>query len=132
MLLYLTECTLFRIHYIGKSETQFKVRLRNHRKYVNRQNSPLLDWHFKQIGHNFKQQAKFTLIEQLDNIIVEFFLTIWVFFHLTLTDYRNAEEGGVNCNSSMLLPPASRTLRPLPDNNCNLTTKWFQWWTKFS
>lgn len=73
LLLYLTECTLFRIHYIGKSETQFKVRLRNHRKYVNRQNSPLLDWHFKQIGHNFKQQAKFTLIEQLDNIIVEFF-----------------------------------------------------------
>ena len=49
----------------------------NHRKYLNRKNSLLVYWHFKQTGHNFKQQAKFALIEQLDNTIVDFF-TIWL------------------------------------------------------
>ena len=54
--------------YFGKSETQFNLRLNNHRKDVNRQNALLADQHFKLPEHNFNQHAKFTLIEQLDNI----------------------------------------------------------------
>ena len=62
------ECTLCHIQYIGKSEAQCNLRLKNHRKDVNRQNAPLIDQHFKLTGHNFNQHAKFILIEQLDNI----------------------------------------------------------------
>ena len=74
------ECTLCHIQYIGKSETQFNLRLNNHRKDlrlnnhrkdINRQNAPLLDQHFKLPGHNFNQHAKFILIEQLDNINID-------------------------------------------------------------
>ena len=65
------ECTLCHIQYIGKSETQFNLGLNNHRKDINRQNAPLLDQHFKQLGHNVNQHAKFILIEQLDNINID-------------------------------------------------------------
>ena len=65
------KCTLCDIQYIGKSETQFNLRLNNHRKDINRQNAPLLDQHFKLLGHNFNQHAKFNLIEQVDNINID-------------------------------------------------------------
>ena len=65
------ECTLCHIQYIGKSEIQFNLVLNNHRKNVNRQNAPLLDQHFKLLGHNFNQHAKFNLIEQVDNINID-------------------------------------------------------------
>ena len=38
------------------------------RKDVNRENAQLADQHYKLPGHNFNQNAKFILIEQLDNI----------------------------------------------------------------
>ena len=62
------ECTLCRIQCIGKSETQFNLRLNNHRKDVGRQNARIVDQHFKLPGHNFKQHSKFILIEQPDII----------------------------------------------------------------
>ena len=65
------ECTLCHIQYIGKSETQFNLRLNNHRKCVNRQNVPLVDQHFKLPGHYFNQHAKFILVEQLDNMNID-------------------------------------------------------------
>ena len=36
LLKYLMECRICRIQYIGKSETEFNIRLNNHRKDVNR------------------------------------------------------------------------------------------------
>ena len=47
LLIYLMECRICRIQYIGKSETEFNIRLKNHRKDVNRQNTPQADQHFK-------------------------------------------------------------------------------------
>ena len=47
------ECTICRIQYTGKSETEFNIRLNNHRKDVNRQNARQADQHFKLPYHNF-------------------------------------------------------------------------------
>ena len=53
--IYLMKYTLCHIQYIGKSETQFNLRLNHHPKDVNKQNAPLVDQHFKLPGHNFNQ-----------------------------------------------------------------------------
>ena len=69
--IYLMECTLCRIQFVGKAETPFNIRLNNHRKDANDNNpkaSPA-SIHFKQPGHNFNKHAKFTLIEQINNTI---------------------------------------------------------------
>ena len=58
------EYRIYRIQYIGKSETEFNIRLNIHRKHINRQNSPQADQHFNVPNHNFSQHARFTLIEQ--------------------------------------------------------------------
>ena len=50
--------------YTSKSETFFNLRLNNHPKDVNKQNSLQADQHFQLPGHNFNNQAKYTLIEQ--------------------------------------------------------------------
>ena len=71
LLIYLMECRICRIQYIGKSETEFNIRLNNHRKDVNRQNAPRADQHFKLPDHDFNQHARFTLIEQLDNTRID-------------------------------------------------------------
>ena len=71
LLIYLMECRICRIQYIGKSETEFNIRLNNHRKDVNRQNAPRADQHFKLPDHNFNQHARFILIEQLDNMRID-------------------------------------------------------------
>ena len=58
---------------------KFNIRLNNHPKDVNRQNAPQADQHFKLFYHNFNQNAKFTLIEQLDNGNIEKDLaTLWL------------------------------------------------------
>ena len=62
------ECRIYYIQYIGKSEVEFNNRLNNYCKDVNRQKVPQADQHFKLPNHNFNQRAKFTLIEQIDNI----------------------------------------------------------------
>ena len=65
------ECRICHIQYTGKSETEFNTRLNNHRKDVNRQNGPQADQHFNLPNHNFNQHARFTLIEQLDNMRID-------------------------------------------------------------
>ena len=65
------ECRICRIQYIGKSETGFNIRLNNHRKDVNRKNAPQTDQHFKLPNHNFNKHARFTLIEQIDNMRID-------------------------------------------------------------
>ena len=71
------ECRVYRIQYIGKSEIEFKIRLKNHHKDVNRQNAPQADQHFKLSYCNFNQNARFTLTEQLDNVNIIVIL-LWI------------------------------------------------------
>ena len=68
LLIYLMECRIWRIQQIGKSETEINTRLNNHRKDVNRRNTPQANQHFKLPNHDFNQHDTFTLTEQLDNI----------------------------------------------------------------
>ena len=68
LLIYLMDCRIYCIQYIGKSETKLGIRLNNHCKNVNRQNVPQADQHFKLPNHNFNQHSRFTLTEQLDNM----------------------------------------------------------------
>ena len=60
------ECRICRIQNIGKSETEFKIRLKNHHKDVNRQNPQQADQHFKLPYYNFSQYARFSLIDKID------------------------------------------------------------------
>ena len=63
-LIYLIECELCNKQYTCKSETTFNLRLNNHQKDVNKQNSSQADQHLLLPGQNFNEHAKFTLIEQ--------------------------------------------------------------------
>ena len=66
-IIYLLECILCNLQYVGKSET----RLNNHRKDVSNPKAIPVCLYFRKEGHNFIQHAKFTLIEQLtdtDNV----------------------------------------------------------------
>ena len=69
--IYLMECTLCKIQYVGKVETPFNIRLNNHRKDVDGNNPKAIpaSIHFKQPCHNFNKQSKFTLIKQVSNTI---------------------------------------------------------------
>ena len=69
--MYLMECRICCIQYIGKLETEFNIRLNNRRKDVSRQNASQADQHFKLPNHNFNQNARFTLIEQQDNMRID-------------------------------------------------------------
>ena len=53
----------------GKSETTFNLRLHNHRKDVDKQNSLQADQQLS--GHNFNKHEKFTLIEQLNDTSID-------------------------------------------------------------
>ena len=67
--IYLMECTLCKIHYVGKAETPFNIRPNNHRKDANGNNPKVIpaSIHSKQLDHNFSKHAKFTLREQINN-----------------------------------------------------------------
>ena len=64
-IIYLLECILCNIQYVGKSETNFNIRFNNHWKGVRHQKAIPACVQFRKEGHNFIQHAKFTLIEQL-------------------------------------------------------------------
>ena len=49
------------MEYVWKSKIEFNFKLNNHRKGVNRQNTPEADMHFNLPSHNFRQHARFTL-----------------------------------------------------------------------
>ena len=66
--IYLMECILCEIEYIGKNETPFNLRLNNHRNNVNNPTPIPACNHFKIHGHNFMKHGKFALIEQLTEI----------------------------------------------------------------
>ena len=67
-MIYLMECELWKIQYVGKAEAAFNMILNNHRKDVNNPKFIPVDFHFRKPGHSFILHAKVTLIEQLNNI----------------------------------------------------------------
>ena len=67
-IIYLPECKLFKIYYVGKAKTTFNIRLNNHRKDVKDPKAIPLDKHFNQTGHNFNLHDKFIIIEKLQDI----------------------------------------------------------------
>ena len=67
-IIYLLECELCKIQYIGKAETAFNIRLNNHRKDVKDPKAIPADKHFSQTGYNFNLHAKFIIIEELQDI----------------------------------------------------------------
>ena len=69
--IYLMECTLCKIQYVGKAGTSFNIWLNNHRQDANGNNPKAIpaSIHFKRHGHNLKKHVNFTLIQQSDNTI---------------------------------------------------------------
>ena len=67
-IIYLLQCELCKIQYVGKAETAFDIRLNNHRKDVKYAKAIPAAKHFNQTGHNFNLHAKFIIIEQLQDI----------------------------------------------------------------
>ena len=57
------EFVLCNKQYTGKYETTFNLRINNHRKGLNKQNSHQADQHFRLLDRNFNKHAKFTLIK---------------------------------------------------------------------
>ena len=66
--IYLMECILSKMQYVGKAETAFNLRLNNHRKDTKKSNSILACKHFQGQGHNFNIYAKFIIIDKLVNL----------------------------------------------------------------
>ena len=64
-IIYLLECILCNVQYVGKSETKFNTRLNNHWQDVSNPKGIPACVHFRKKGHNFIQHTKLTLTEQL-------------------------------------------------------------------
>ena len=63
--IYLMECTICNLQYVGKNETPFNIRLTNHRKDVKDPEAILADKHFQKNGHGFNEHARFAIIGRL-------------------------------------------------------------------
>ena len=66
--IYVLECVMCKIQYVGKSETSFNIRLNNHRKDIKKPNAIEAYKHFNNNEHIFSKHGKFIIIEQLRNI----------------------------------------------------------------
>ena len=69
--IYLLECTKCKIQRVGKAETEFNIRLNNHRKDVWKPNAIPASRHFSGKNHNFNTHAKFILIEQIRHVDID-------------------------------------------------------------
>ena len=67
-LIYLLECLLCKIQFIGKLGTPFHIRLNNHRKDIRDPQTIEACKHFNNCNHVFHKHGKFILTEQLSNI----------------------------------------------------------------
>ena len=63
--IYLLECTKCKIQYVGKAETEFNIRLNNHRKDLWKPDAVLASRHFSGKDHSLNTHAIFILIEQI-------------------------------------------------------------------
>ena len=66
--IYLLECYICNIQYIGKSETPFNIRLNNHRKDVKYPNATPAFKYLNRHDHDFNNHGKINIIEHLRNI----------------------------------------------------------------
>ena len=67
--IYLLECYIGNIQYVGKSERPCKIRLNNHRNDVKSPNAIPAPKHFNRHDYNFNKYGKIIIIEQLRNIL---------------------------------------------------------------
>ena len=65
--IYLMECRKCKIQYVGKTKTAFNVRLNKHRSDAAHPTPTTIpgDLHFTNPHHNFLNDAKFTIIEEI-------------------------------------------------------------------
>ena len=66
--IYLLECLLCKIRYVGKSETPFHIRLNNSSNNIKKPHAIEACKHFNNWNHVFHEHGKFILIEQLNDI----------------------------------------------------------------
>ena len=66
--IYVMECILCKMQYVGKVETVYNLRLNNHRKDTKKPNSILACEDFEEQGHDFNNYAKFIIIDKLVNL----------------------------------------------------------------
>ena len=64
-IIYLLQCRICFIQYVGKSKTTFNLRFKNHRKDSKKKDATLACAHFQKSDNIFQQDAKFVLIEQI-------------------------------------------------------------------
>ena len=70
----LLECTTCALQYVGKSEWPFNLRLNNYRHRIKSTDFDKLlpvEQHFRLQGHDFSANAKFTIIEKIENAPIE-------------------------------------------------------------
>ena len=65
--IYLMECTMCNLHYVGQNKTPFNIRRDNHRKDLKYSKAILADKHFKKSGHRFKKHPRFMIVNRLTN-----------------------------------------------------------------
>ena len=63
--IYLMECNICKLQYVGKTEWPMNIRINNHRKDCHQEYAIPAIRHFSINGHSFNNNAKFTIIEQL-------------------------------------------------------------------
>ena len=61
------EYTQYKLQYVGKAEAELNLRITHHRKDVLKLNVIPADRYFAQRDHDFNTDAKFIIIEQLQN-----------------------------------------------------------------
>ena len=64
-IIYLLQCRICFIQYVGKRETIFNLRLNNHRKDSKKKDAILACTHFQKSNRIFQRDAKFVLIEHI-------------------------------------------------------------------
>ena len=64
-LIYLLQCRICQLQYVGKSDTSFDIKLNNHKKDSKNRNPILACKHFRNSNQNFQRDAKFSLVEQI-------------------------------------------------------------------
>ena len=64
-LIYLLQCRIWQLQYVGKSETPFNILLNNHRKDAKSEALILACKHFNEQNHDFQQNAEFNVTEQI-------------------------------------------------------------------
>ena len=61
--IYLMECILYNKQYVGKTETNFNIRLNNHREDAKKVDAIMACKQFQQESHHFNKHAKFSIMD---------------------------------------------------------------------